>query len=773
MKKISDIFEAKTQSIKDILRNGHGYKIPVYQRDYNWSKDNIDRLFESIGQGFKRLTSHDKNNRKDFSPTFLGSLILIEEKNKEEGFQRTSLAIIDGQQRITTISLIILIFIEQLESLRTELEDIEESPKGKEIKWLDEQIQRLLGTLKLCIEGKENDYDNKKYPKLIREFEDYRGSGNEYLSIIAQRLTKYITTNEDELKLVDDEDKNITYKKNIELMIEKIQYLKEGTIYTSGDEPITIDLEDLQKYNSTSLIDGIDNKPIQKLTSLIEASEQKSTIKSALILLFYIHYFLDRVIFTSVTIQEDNEYYAFDIFESLNTTGEPLSALQTLKPQVIEYLKKNGQKDIKCAVEIRDFEAIEKYFDQFRDNNNKIRQTENIDITSSYCYYAFGTTPGNNLSGQRKFLREKYKNLAEKKSSRVKNFSVTTTTSQYFTKGVLDIIDYKTKFWNDKHGAINTSCSSIRLPDQNKSSMLTLLLSFIAKSKTTLTIPILARYWDDKNHNQFAEAVQITAAFMVIWRCYRGKTAGIDKVFKDLLRKNNFHLLNNDGGNLNEVLNLTDLKKHFISALQKEGIDNNKSFWLSISSKIPLYNDIKPLCKLILILVHENAQPTKEKGLMIRKKFSDFININWDDNKIATVEHIAPQEIKGLDWDDEIKKDPDIVHCIGNLTLLPKKANAYLGNKSWKNKKLVYKVLAADENEYKQAKREAENAGINIKDSIKDKTSLKTMLDPIIQIDDWKKEVIVKRSENYLSIVWDVLYPWINDDIEKTDDSLL
>ena len=50
-------------------------------------------------------------------------------------------------------------------------------------------------------------------------------------------------------------------------------------------------------------------------------------------LLVFSKYFLERVLL--VRIKTKDESYAFDMFESLNTTGTELTAFETFKPQII------------------------------------------------------------------------------------------------------------------------------------------------------------------------------------------------------------------------------------------------------------------------------------------------------------------------------------------------------------------------------------------------------------------------------------------------------
>jgi len=65
--------------------------IPVYQRDYSWTKVNCQKLWED-------LTSLSLNNKTDY---FLGTIVAI-----GSGFQEYT--IIDGQQRLTTISILLI-----------------------------------------------------------------------------------------------------------------------------------------------------------------------------------------------------------------------------------------------------------------------------------------------------------------------------------------------------------------------------------------------------------------------------------------------------------------------------------------------------------------------------------------------------------------------------------------------------------------------------------------------------------------------------------------
>ena len=85
--------------INDFIQpNRKQYAIPVYQRNYEWSREQCIRLFEDI------IAAH-KNDRDHFT----GSIVYapLKTENKIDTF-----IIIDGQQRLTTIYILIKALID-------------------------------------------------------------------------------------------------------------------------------------------------------------------------------------------------------------------------------------------------------------------------------------------------------------------------------------------------------------------------------------------------------------------------------------------------------------------------------------------------------------------------------------------------------------------------------------------------------------------------------------------------------------------------------------
>ena len=80
--------------------------IPIYQRNYDWKKKNCECLYNDLVQ-----LALEKNKNH-----FLGSIVWVDDCNSSSYF--TSRIIIDGQQRITTIFLLLLAIYNSTFALR-------------------------------------------------------------------------------------------------------------------------------------------------------------------------------------------------------------------------------------------------------------------------------------------------------------------------------------------------------------------------------------------------------------------------------------------------------------------------------------------------------------------------------------------------------------------------------------------------------------------------------------------------------------------------------
>lgn len=83
--------------VKDFF-NGRFFEIPKYQRGYAWDIQNVRDLFDDITESTESNSNH-----------YIGTIVLSKDKSDDEKFH-----VVDGQQRITTITMIIKSLVSEL-----------------------------------------------------------------------------------------------------------------------------------------------------------------------------------------------------------------------------------------------------------------------------------------------------------------------------------------------------------------------------------------------------------------------------------------------------------------------------------------------------------------------------------------------------------------------------------------------------------------------------------------------------------------------------------
>lgn len=96
---VNNLLDTSTVSLSDIIGNGKIYKVPSYQRDYSWKQDHWEDLWADILTVIKEENIH-----------YMGSIVL--QNNGEKRY-----SVIDGQQRLSTLTLIVLGIINTLQEL--------------------------------------------------------------------------------------------------------------------------------------------------------------------------------------------------------------------------------------------------------------------------------------------------------------------------------------------------------------------------------------------------------------------------------------------------------------------------------------------------------------------------------------------------------------------------------------------------------------------------------------------------------------------------------
>ena len=414
---IGNIFGAKAQSTKEfMITNGQGCYIPAYQRPYSWDKTNVSRLLEDALNGISQLSSRPQ------SISFLGTIIAIHDTNHKtikpiyhSEVASKVMTIIDGQQRICTFTMLNIAIHDFLKSKMSKIE----KRKEDEFVWLTDQIQQAVLELEdtFVIDMRTGEGDYKFYPRIIRAYKDAwskKESQAQYDSPIAKLIWQYFLSvqssekgsfkYEPVCKSNESEDVHNTVK-------ETFKFIQKELDRICSKKPDDYDFPKLTNLVQTSsFVTSLWNHELPDFVSsyLTENLEDKnyddySAILRMLILAKYLN---DRTIFTVVTTKNEDD--AFDMFEALNTTGEPLTALETFVPKIIEA---ETIDKYETSISHTYVQKINTYLDRF--SRAEERQSATTDMLIPFAMSQNSHPLSKKLNDQRRYLRDSFAALED------------------------------------------------------------------------------------------------------------------------------------------------------------------------------------------------------------------------------------------------------------------------------------------------------------------------------------------------------------------------
>ncbi len=89
-------FQAEPVTINALLSVSKQYFIPRYQREFSWTKENIDELWSDLVNSIN--TTGEEYQCEEY---FIGTLVLA---GRDDSFE---VEVVDGQQRLTVITMFI------------------------------------------------------------------------------------------------------------------------------------------------------------------------------------------------------------------------------------------------------------------------------------------------------------------------------------------------------------------------------------------------------------------------------------------------------------------------------------------------------------------------------------------------------------------------------------------------------------------------------------------------------------------------------------------
>lgn len=796
---VKDYFTANPQSMMEFLsNNGQCLYIPEYQRQFTWEDQKLEKLFDDSVHGFSKLI-----DQRD-SVTFIGTVITILNTTlRTESPNLTSppslvMTIIDGQQRLTSLLMLTTVLHEKISVLfetyqnslfRNSIETNEETALDEDtikrnqlVDWLDEFGSEALGNLEKCFIEKQNwgQGDSQWYPRMARAYQDVWDKKNaKYLSPIAKHLFHYgIYSRKKSFEKpynylsIPDGERNAD-SEHFAKSLKKLQNLVDRII-SKNDEEFPPDRE---CFNSTIIPEAIlNNRPIPEGTQQIIMGEPNVANLTRLIL--FANFVLKRIGLTVVTAKTED--YAFDIFESLNTTGEPLTAYETFKPRVIN---KTTLKEYPTSSAKRWMDIIDNFFDNLEKNKKQ-------DLTGrmliSFALGDTGTKLSSRISDQRTYLRLFDKIPDENKKHQLAFLkSLACTADFYKTVWTPDLKNFDTFADGFKEKEQAKLCIEVLRALQHYLTHGPLLryysAAFLADRDTTLTEKERVQTKQD-----FLDALKACTAFSILWRGSRKGTSGIDTEYRKLMSEPRFGLgpfarLSKSDGKDYPLPPIIDLKRVLCRALAsatKGPKIANKQQWITAAGELAQYENNKTVTKFLLIAaMHDTITDPKHPGLLIKARPGTRPTLIWDTWKsesTSSIEHVAPQnENRHGDWASDRydslyeSNSKDKIHRLGNLALLNIPDNARLSDRSWHDKRILYRALSAKtDDEIRNYREKASEIGISgdLIDEIHEKSNYTSTVESIACYDGehWNEEIIEKRSTVLAGLIWDNLFPWLD-----------
>lgn len=737
---IGKYFDAKSLNIQSLIYTAEPFfYIPSYQRHYRWRTERLQKLFNDICHGYTSLDEEENN------VTFIGSMILIQgnklykhsQNQKEDTLPTNLYAIIDGQQRLTSILILLTVLHERLviTSSRYQFSDHESDVfLQKEIKAILELLSKVFS---YKLDGPDELADESWYPRLTRASQDEWDQNNPvYKTAIASHLYKYGKTARTSYKLFSNglQNEPNNSEKELHTLWGKLKRLRKANNYNTFYDPkacagkdknflnavtkfrefltdfctlakggsLGVVEKDLPEVPSDKRLAGHWNNYLRltlrehpesfqdvfrgKDTNRLLVGTDLENFKILTHLTLLIRFILSHVGVTRIT--SENEDSAFDVFESLNTTGEPLTAIETFKPKVVQ---------LNDAVSQGFIETVDE--DLTIEQTTRLRNTQDLLIT--FASEEIGKKISAGLNYQRTYLKifEKF-NTEKEKALFVKNLF----TSYCFIRDV----------WQPQVRAgadpLDKSIPLRKLDGETE-----FCLDFLCNLKHTIVQPVLIRYYseallDKKKKSDFEAIVKACSAYSLLRRASSGSTDNIDQDYRKLLSGN--------GGktkpicrldeNLNENVlpSVAEVKQYLRDFLTERGIDTRDK-WIKKVLEVPHYETsrVVALCLLIAAFDLDCFDSSKPLEMQISKTPKGFLNQNiWNNALVETLEHIIPQDEKRTNWSDpkyapfyiEENKENPLMHGVGNLVLCPETVNKSFGNKEWSIKRKAYEICGTD-----------------------------------------------------------------------------
>lgn len=786
MTEIENLFKPTSASVRQLVADQvGGFEIPPYQRPYRWKPADIRRLIEDVISSMNRIAD-DPN-----SVTFIGALITLSGVAEEHPSQPKEVRrVIDGQQRLTTLSLLAVAlrielagigFVQWLEQTRELDEDEEVEAALDLVDALREEAVDLQENLMDCIvdtlsSGKD---EYKHRPKIIRDMADRWGKkpqDAQYLSPIAHLLFGYVRSVEavepfrpalpTKKVLPEAVGSSVEDHETLHRRFKDVgKYVRQMKTCSERDLNEFIDDERLIGGHGVAgvLFRGELKRALADKTAFTTAEDLGFPALEVVRLVAFTECLLDRIVLTQINASE--EAYAFDMFDSLNSTGEPLTAFETFVPQVVRAESETGD-SYSESHSFHHMSVVNKHL-----ANASSVQRETAQFLTAFILTELGTKVGSSHNDQRAWLQRNYGTVDEGESvSSIDD-------KRQFTRSMMHTATAYFDLWKDGRirPGVEGEPRSVE-PDAG------LCLSFLKQTNHRVAIAPLSRFVaqfandpSDKHFEELNSVIRGCTAFSVLWRAAHGGTDGIDARYRSLMADGypSLGLAPLSRAATTEPLPTAAEVCEALRAISAGAASNaysDKESWIARARSRPIYDENEALTRFLLLVASHHAIPD-DAGLTKTGAKSDATDMlhreRWSDEGLASIEHVAPRSQPKEGWLDEVYSDPTLMHTLGNLTLLPLDDNASVSNRSWEDKRWLYQILGAESpDEAKTLADEARSDGVKLSndrlETLLNRRRHLPLLRAVAALDgDWSKAHVEQRTDHLLGLCWDRVGSWL------------
>jgi hypothetical protein len=646
---ISKAFAPTSEPISGFFQQpGVAYYIPLYQREYSWEAENVEQLMEDIFNGVKSLVQ-DPEPTRDRAIHFMGTVILFQESTPKLNIQpRDDRAlptridnVIDGQQRISTIALLACVLLRSLldlragvpgdakfDSLRTEID----SKRDLLLELFSVDIKRGNPSRKpIIVRGSVDGWtfdgtDEENYKSGVASFiaATIRAYSNGSLSKLGKPIDKRVARNVKEIEkwLKKAEETGPNDDNDYPRAKQILGAISEESIWTYPRPELHVHVPD-----------PTDN------------FDKEAAVVSSLVQIFaLIHYFTERCCFT--VIKPVSEEWAFDMFQSLNASGTPLTAIETFKPLVVNYLAQEG-KLFKDTDSNKYFSKVDKLVGETGPSAKKNKLTD--EFLTIFALSHNGYTLSSQFSLQRRYLNDRLRAAAGAPER------------EEFIRQMGELATY----WDSVIGFEpnnNLAISGLENVAQDDKAVSGFCVLFLRDSGHKMANSVLSRFYGQmlrKNTvvaaQEFVQACKAVSAFYFLWRSAKSNS-GLDDVYRKLLKVGDpdHQIMPMSAMNGQAGLDITQLRQYLSRALDDL---SSPAQWLARATQNLRYDYAKPMCRFALFMsAHDTIPDPMIQGLMKPGTPGTRPMIDarrWSSPDFKTIEHVAPA--RGQDtWGEDL-----------------------------------------------------------------------------------------------------------------------